>query len=157
MHHGMGHWKHLSMRGVRNIRLVSSCRTLCHSSTPVLAVSGGFWITYGIIIQPTFALAASFAPASDVSNGITAAAAGSATRAYNAGLGTYFLVWGMLCVIYFIAALRTYDDLSFMNITTLTTQSRNVPFAIIFLCKSQKYGSCVDRAMTIVHSAYLCI
>jgi len=82
----------------------------------VFGTFGGFWITYGIIIQPTLALAGNFAPASDASNGITAAAAGAATRAYNAGLGTYFAVWGILCVIFFIASLRT-----------------NVPFAIIFL------------------------
>jgi len=82
----------------------------------VFGTFGGFWISYGFIVQPTFDLAASFAPASDASNGITAAAAGAATRQYNAGLGMYFAVWGLLCVIYFIASLRT-----------------NVPFAIIFL------------------------
>jgi len=82
----------------------------------VFGTFGGFWISYGVIIQPTFDLAASFAPASDASNGITAAAAGAATRGYNSGLGMYFAIWGILCVIYFIASLRT-----------------NVPFAIIFL------------------------
>lgn len=69
---------------------------------------GGFWTAYGIIVQPTLAIAASFAPADDASNGITAAAAGALDPQYNAGLGMYFLVWGMLCVVYFIAALRTY-------------------------------------------------
>ncbi|KZS88510.1 hypothetical protein SISNIDRAFT_459741 [Sistotremastrum niveocremeum HHB9708] len=83
----------------------------------VFGTFGGFWISYGVIIQPSAALAASFAPASDASNGITAAAAGAATREYNAGLGMYFVVWGILCVFYFIASLRT-----------------NVPFAIVFFC-----------------------
>ena len=73
----------------------------------VTIFTGGFWISYGIAVQPTFALAASFAPASDASNGITAAVAGAATREYNAGLGLYFMTWGIMCVIYFIAALRT--------------------------------------------------
>jgi len=82
----------------------------------VFGTFGGFWISYGILVQPTFDLAASFAPATDASNGITAAAAGAATRQYNAGLGMYFAIWGILCVVYFIASLRT-----------------NVPFAIIFL------------------------
>jgi len=83
----------------------------------VFGTFGGFWIAYGIIVQPTMGLAASFAPANfNSTGGITATAAGAATREYNAGLGMYFAVWGILCVVYFIAALRT-----------------NVPFAIIFL------------------------
>ncbi|KAH8117437.1 GPR1/FUN34/yaaH family-domain-containing protein [Phellopilus nigrolimitatus] len=85
----------------------------------VFGTFGGFWISYGVSIQPTFDLAASFAPASDANNGITAAAAGAMTREYNTGLGLYFCVWGIMCVLYFIAALRT-----------------NVPFAIIFLSKN---------------------
>ena len=100
---------------------------------------GGFWITYGIIIQPTNALAASFAPASDITNSVTAAAAGSATRAYNSGLGSYFLVWGILCTIYFIAALRTWVLISdgFYDWVghCANDLTRNVPFAIIFLGK----------------------
>jgi len=82
----------------------------------VFGTFGGFWISYGVIIQPTFDLAQSFAPAADASNGITAAAAGAMTRQYNSGLGMYFAVWGILCVVYFVASLRT-----------------NIPFAIIFL------------------------
>lgn len=69
---------------------------------------GGFWTAYGIIVQPTLALAASFAPASDAGNIISAAADGGATRAYNAGLGMYFAIWGILCIVYFVASLRTY-------------------------------------------------
>lgn len=71
-------------------------------------VLGGFWISYAAIVQPTFEIAGSFAPASDASNGITAAAAGAATVGYNSGLGMYFLVWGIMCAIYFVASLRTY-------------------------------------------------
>ncbi|OCB84317.1 hypothetical protein A7U60_g8997 [Sanghuangporus baumii] len=82
----------------------------------VFGTFGGFWTAYGIIIQPSFGVAASFAPAEAASNSITAAAAGAATRQYNSGLGLYFAVWGILCAIYFIASLRT-----------------NIPFAGIFL------------------------
>jgi len=81
----------------------------------VFGTFGGFWISYGVIVQPTFDLAASFAPAADASNGITAAAAGAATKGYNTGLGMYFVVWGMMCAVFFVASLRT-----------------NVPFALIF-------------------------
>ena len=77
---------------------------------PGFISSAGFWISYGAIIQPTNQIAAAFAPASDASNGITAAAAGAATRGYNAGLGMYFLVWGIIVTIYFIASLRTYAN-----------------------------------------------
>ncbi|KAI5124524.1 hypothetical protein M0805_003048 [Coniferiporia weirii] len=82
----------------------------------VFGTFGGFWISYGVAIQPTFGLAASFAPASDASNSITAAAAGAMTREYNAGLGMYFAVWGIMCAVFFLASLRT-----------------NVPFALVFL------------------------
>jgi len=82
----------------------------------VFGTFGGFWISYGFIVQPTLDLAASFSPAANSTNGITAAIAGAASRQYNSGLALYFAVWGIMCVIYFIAALRT-----------------NVPFALIFL------------------------
>lgn len=77
---------------------------------------GGFWISYGIINQPNMGIAASFAPASDASNGITATMAGLSSPSFNVGLGMYFLVWGILNAIYTIAAMRT-----------------NVPFVIVFL------------------------
>lgn len=97
-------------------------------------------------------MAASFAPAEDASNGITAAAAGALTREYNAGLGMYFLVWGIMCAIYFVASLRTYvgifliflfllPDLEIRVLTQdfdslwLVGAYRNIPFAIVFLCK----------------------
>lgn len=68
---------------------------------------GGFWISYAILIQPSFGVAASFATAEQASSPITAIAAGSATKAYNDGVGFYFMVWGILCVVLFLASLRT--------------------------------------------------
>jgi len=82
----------------------------------VFGTFGGFWISYAIINQPNMGIAASFAPASDASNGVTATMAGLASPSFNVGIGMYFLVWGILCFFYFIASFRT-----------------NVPFVIIFL------------------------
>jgi len=82
----------------------------------VFGTFGGFWISYAIINQPNMGIAASFAPASDASNGITATMAGQANPSFNVGIGMYFLVWGIICLFYFIASLRT-----------------NVPFVIVFL------------------------
>jgi uncharacterized protein len=71
---------------------------------------GGFWTSYGILIQPSFRVAAGFAPANVTDTtfaGVTATAAGAATRSYNAGIGLYFVTWAVLCTIYTIAATRT--------------------------------------------------
>lgn len=76
---------------------------------------GGFWLSYAIINSPTMLVAASFASPSDASNGVTAAMAGQANPSFNVGLGMYFLVWGIICVVYSVAAART-----------------NVPFFIVF-------------------------
>lgn len=83
----------------------------------VFGTFGGFWISYGIINTPTQEIAASFAPASlNATNGVTATLAGMQSPSFNVGLGMYFLVWGILCFVYFLAALRT-----------------NVPFVLVFL------------------------
>jgi hypothetical protein len=71
---------------------------------------GGFWTSYAILIQPSFRVAAGFAPANATDSsfaGVTATAAGAATRAYNSGVGLYFVTWAVLCFIYTVAALRT--------------------------------------------------
>ncbi|KAF8586224.1 hypothetical protein K439DRAFT_1631833 [Ramaria rubella] len=76
----------------------------------VFITFGGFWTTYGILIQPSFRVAAGFAPANLTDTtfaGVTSAAAGSATRSYNSGVGLYFVVWTLLCFLYTVAALRT--------------------------------------------------
>jgi len=82
----------------------------------VFGTFGGFWLSYAIINTPTMQIAASFAPASDASNGVTATMAGLANPSFNVGIGMYFLVWGIICVIYTAASIRT-----------------NVPFFIVFL------------------------
>jgi len=82
----------------------------------VFGTFGGFWLSYAMIISPSLGVAAAFSPANMANNSITAAAAGSATREYNSGLAMYLMVWGLLCVLYMIVALRT-----------------NVPFVLLFL------------------------
>jgi len=72
--------------------------------------SGGFWTSYAILIQPTFRVAAAFAPSNITDTtfaGVTATAAGASTRSYNSGVGLYFVTWTMLCFIYTVAASRT--------------------------------------------------
>jgi len=81
----------------------------------VFGTYAGFWVSYAMLIQPSQGIAASFAPASDASNSISAAAAGMTTASYNLGLGMYFLIWGIFCFIYFLCALRV-----------------NVPFSVVF-------------------------
>ncbi|KZS90388.1 hypothetical protein SISNIDRAFT_415516 [Sistotremastrum niveocremeum HHB9708] len=106
--------------GVAGIGLYLSCimEWVMGNTFPscVFGTFGGFWISYGILLQPTMDIAASFAPASDGVNGAAATMAGAATRAYNSGVAMYFVVWSILGFIYFLAALRT-----------------NVPFAMVFL------------------------
>jgi len=83
----------------------------------VFGTFGGFWLSYAIINTPTMEIAASFAPASlNSTNGVTATMAGLQSPSFNVGLGMYFLVWGIMCFIYFVASLRT-----------------NVPFVLVFL------------------------
>jgi len=84
----------------------------------VFGTFGGFWTSYAILIQPSFAVAAGFAPGNLTDTtfaGVTATTAGAATRSYNSGVALYFVTWTVLCFIYTIAAMRT-----------------NVPFFIVF-------------------------
>ncbi|EJD54292.1 hypothetical protein AURDEDRAFT_94924 [Auricularia subglabra TFB-10046 SS5] len=76
---------------------------------------GGFWLSFAMTVSPSMGIAASFAPPG-VTDTIAAVTAGQATRAYNSGLGLYFLTWGIVCALYTIVALRT-----------------NIPFVIVFL------------------------
>ncbi|KAL5513509.1 hypothetical protein ACEPAH_3908 [Sanghuangporus vaninii] len=83
----------------------------------VFGLLGGLWISYAILLQPSFGIAASFATTDQATSSATAAAAGSATSAYNDGVGFYFLIWGIFCLVLFLASLRT-----------------NVAFAAFFFC-----------------------
>jgi len=81
----------------------------------VFGTFGGFWLSYAMLISPSMGIAAAFAPADMANNTIAAAAAGAATREYCSGLAMYFMVWGLLCILYTLVALRT-----------------NVPFVLLF-------------------------
>jgi len=112
----------------------------------VFGTFGGFWTSYAILIQPTFRIAAGFAPASITDNtfaGVTAAAAGAATPAYNAGIGLYFVTWAVVCFVYTIAATRT-----------------NVPFVIVFISLTCAFSCLADGHFAIgkgniAHAAHI--
>jgi len=97
----------------------------------VFGTFGGFWTSYGILIQPTFRIASAFAPSDASDNtfaGVTATAAGAATRAYNSGVGMYMVTWALVCLVFSVAALRT-----------------NVPFLLVFLTLTVAF-SCLAAA-----------
>jgi len=83
----------------------------------VFGIFGGFFISYGILVQPTMEIAASFAPPANSTNGLTASLAGASSPGYNLGLAMYFLVFGLLCFAFFICSFRT-----------------NAVFVFIFFC-----------------------
>jgi succinate-acetate transporter protein len=96
----------------------------CGKHLPMVAFGsfGGFWTSYAILIQPSFRVAAGFAPSNVTDNtfaGVQAAAAGASTRAYNSGVGLYFVTWAIVNLIYTIAATRT-NVMFFLVFLTLT-------------------------------------
>ncbi|RFU80164.1 gpr1 [Trichoderma arundinaceum] len=62
---------------------------------------GTFWLSYGGVLNPSFAAFSSYAAANE------AAAEGLQTTGFNASLGFWFLFMGMLCVVFLICSLRT--------------------------------------------------
>ncbi|KAH7133797.1 GPR1/FUN34/yaaH family-domain-containing protein [Dactylonectria macrodidyma] len=63
---------------------------------------GCFWLSFGGILNPSFAAFSSYAPADAKSP-----AEGMATRGFNASLGFWLVFMGLLAVVYLICALRT--------------------------------------------------
>jgi len=83
----------------------------------VFAAFAGFFISYGFLVSPIQEVAASFAPLNSTATSAGAIAlAGESTRAFNSGLGLYFVVWAIIAFLFMIPALRT-----------------NVPFFLTFL------------------------
>jgi len=91
---------------------------ICGNTFPmvVLGTFGGFWVSYAILITPSFGIAPTFAPALSA-NATAAATAGQMTRSYTTGVALYLVVWGLITFVFFICSLRT-----------------NVPFVLIFIC-----------------------
>ncbi|EEU35099.1 uncharacterized protein NECHADRAFT_82458 [Fusarium vanettenii 77-13-4] len=77
----------------------------------VFSSFGGFYLTFGGILNPSFAAFSSYAPPDAKS-----AAEGMTTEGFNASLGFFLLAMAILSIIYLICSLRT-----------------NVAFVIIFL------------------------
>ncbi|KAF4465221.1 GPR1 [Fusarium albosuccineum] len=68
----------------------------------VFASFGGFYLTFGGILNPSFAAFSSYAPPD-----ATSAAEGMTTKGFNASLGFFLLSMGLLSIVYLICALRT--------------------------------------------------
>ncbi|KAM0513947.1 hypothetical protein ACHAPE_007302 [Trichoderma viride] len=83
----------------------------------VFCTFGTFWLSYGGVLNPSFAAFSSFAGENE------AGAEGLKTTGFNAGLGFWFLFMGLLCIIFLICSLRT-----------------NVAFFVIFLSLAIAFG-----------------
>ncbi|KAL7926431.1 GPR1/FUN34/yaaH family domain-containing protein [Trichoderma austrokoningii] len=86
-------------------------------SAVVFCTFGTFWLSYGGVLNPSFAAFSSFAAENE------AGAEGLKTTGFNAGLGFWFLFMGLLCIIFLICSLRT-----------------NVAFFVIFLSLAIAFG-----------------
>lgn len=64
----------------------------------VFIVFGGFFYSFGTLINPQYAIAQT------LGNGD--AMAGSASTTYNASIGMYMVMFGVICLVFFIVALR---------------------------------------------------
>ena len=76
----------------------------------VMGLFSVFWLSFGLLQLPTLQLAAAYS-----ADGASAAE-GAASRAYNAALALYLIVWGFALFTFWIFTLKT-----------------NVVFALIFL------------------------
>ncbi|KAM0458559.1 hypothetical protein ACHAPV_005951 [Trichoderma viride] len=83
----------------------------------VFCTFGTFWLSYGGVLNPSFAAFSSFAGENE------AGAEGLKTTGFNASLGFWFLFMGLLCIIFLICSLRT-----------------NVAFFVIFLSLTIAFG-----------------
>jgi uncharacterized protein len=79
-------------------------------SMMVMGLFSVFWLSFGLLQLPTLQLAAAY------STDGASAAEGAASRAYNAALALYLIVWGFALFTFWIFTLKT-----------------NVVFALIFL------------------------
>ncbi|KAJ7739146.1 GPR1/FUN34/yaaH family-domain-containing protein [Mycena metata] len=77
----------------------------------VFTTFGGFWLTLAVIFDPSKEVASAFTD-------------GTSSPAFNHGLEFFFIAWAVLCILYFIAALRT-----------------NVVFAYVFLTFTLTFAS----------------
>jgi uncharacterized protein len=70
-------------------------------SMMVFGIFSVFWLSFGLLQLPTLDLAAAYSPSG------TDAAAGAASRAYNAALALYLIVWGFAMLTFFVFTLKT--------------------------------------------------
>ena len=70
-------------------------------SMMVFGIFSVFWLSFGLLQLPTLDLAAAYSATG------TDAAAGAASRAYNASLALYLIVWGFAMLTFWIFTLKT--------------------------------------------------
>src|SRR3954447_7819740 len=79
-------------------------------SMMVMGMFAVFWLSFGVLQTPSWAIAASYSATGN-------AAEGAASVGYNAAIALYLMVWGFWLFTTFIFTLKT-----------------NTVFALIFLC-----------------------
>src|ERR1700761_7609768 len=70
-------------------------------SMMVFSLFSVFWLSFGLLQLPTLDLAAAYSD-----NGLDAAA-GAASRPYNAALALYLIVWGFAMLTFWVFTLKT--------------------------------------------------
>ncbi|KAJ7127659.1 GPR1/FUN34/yaaH family-domain-containing protein [Mycena epipterygia] len=95
----------------------------------VFSTFGGFWFSLGVIFDPSKQLASAFP------NG------GTGSPAFNHGLQFFFTFWAVLCILYFIAALRT-------NVVFVSVFATLV-FTFAFLAASYRQAGLGNTAMSL--------
>ncbi|KAJ7181453.1 GPR1/FUN34/yaaH family-domain-containing protein, partial [Mycena crocata] len=73
----------------------------------VFASFGGFWFSLGVLFDPSKQIASAFTE--------------ETTASFNHGIQFYFTFWAILCILYFIAALRTNVVFVFVFATLVFT------------------------------------
>jgi uncharacterized protein len=69
-------------------------------SMMIMGMFGVFWLSFGVLETPSWAIAASYSPTGD-------AAEGAASKGYNAAVALYLLVWGFWLFTTWIFTLKT--------------------------------------------------
>jgi succinate-acetate transporter protein len=69
-------------------------------SMMVMGMFAVFWLSFGVLQTPSWAIAASYSPTGDT-------ATGAATKGYNAAVALYLLVWGFWLFTTWIFTLKT--------------------------------------------------
>ncbi|KAJ7654906.1 GPR1/FUN34/yaaH family-domain-containing protein [Mycena rosella] len=75
----------------------------------VFSSFGGFWLSLGVLFDPSKQIASAFPDG------------GTASPEFNHGVQFYFIFWAVLCVLYFVASLRTNVVFAYIFATLVCT------------------------------------